>query len=404
MTRHVIIGAGEAGTRAALGLKGKGSVTLIGEEPHRPYERPPLSKPGARGVTLKPIADIDALAHVDFRPGSAVIRIDREARVVHLDDGEGVPYDRLLLATGARPRGLTCPGSGHALALRRFEDAQAIFSRARSSRRAVIIGAGLIGLELAAVLRQTGLAVTILEAGPRAAVRALAPAIAERLVARHRAEGVAFRFDARISHLTPDAVHLADGDRVESDLIVAAIGVTPNTALAEAAGLPCANGILVGPSLQTPDPDIFAAGDCACVDHPHFGPTRFEAWRTAIEMGASAGEAMTGAAVEFAPVPWFWSDQYDLGLQMAGFHDPSHRSVERASSDATVCFELDEAGRLKAAAGLGAGNSGSRDIKLAERMIFSGARPDPLLLADSDFPLKKLLHAGRAPSRLSSLS
>ena len=400
MTRYVIIGAGESGTRAALALTGKGSVTLIGEEPQRPYERPPLSKPGAQGVTFKPIVEIDALAHVDLRLGSSAIRIDREASVVHLDDGEGVHYDRLLLATGARPRRLTFPGSMHALVLRRFDDAQAIFSRASSSRRAVVIGAGLIGLELAAVFRKTGLAVTILEAGPRAAARALAPAIAERLVARHRAEGVAFRFDARISHLTPDAVHLVDGERFEADLIVAAIGVIPNTALAEAAGLPCANGILVGSSLQTSDPDVFAAGDCACVDHPRFGPTRFEAWRTAIEMGTAAAEAMAGTAVEFAPVPWFWSDQYDLGLQMAGFHDPSHRSVERHSGDATVCFELDEAGRLKAAAGLGAGNSAARDIKLAERMILTGARPDLGLLADPDFPLKKLLQAGHPQSRL----
>lgn len=396
MTRFVIIGAGEAGTRAALNLKGKGDVILIGEEPHWPYERPPLSKPGTDGVPLKPIATEEALGHVEFRPGTKAVEIDRQAKLVHLAEGDAIPYDSLLLATGSAPRTLPCEGGENALMLRRFDDAEEIFERAASAKRAVVIGAGLIGLEFAAVLRQKEIDVTVLEAAPRALGRALSPAMAEALVKKHCSEGVAFRFDARISHVSPDAVHLADGERLEADLIVAAIGVAPNTALAEAAGLACANGILVGKTLATDDPAIFAAGDCACLDHPLYGPARFEAWRVAVEMGAAAANAMSGTEVDFAPLPWFWSDQYDLGLQMAGFHNPKHRSIERTDGRTRIVFELDDAGCLLAAVGLGPGNAVAKDIKLAERLIQAGACLDPVQLGDPGVPMKKLMRDASA--------
>lgn len=394
MTAWVIIGAGEAGARAALDLRGRGEVTLISDERHQPYERPPLSKPGPDGVTLKPIAPEGALDDVRFRSGVRVTAIDRAARRFRLADGETIPYDRLLLATGASPRPLPCKGGENALLMRRFDEAEAIFARAASAKQAVIIGAGLIGLELAAVLAGSGVAVTVLEAAPRALGRALAPKMAEILVERHRAEGVTFRFGARISHLTPEAVHLEGGEMISADLIIAAIGVTPNTALAEAAGLRCENGVSVGPNLATEDPAIFAAGDCACLSHPLYGPTRFEAWRVAVEVGAAAAEAMAGTLKDFAPLPWFWSDQYDLGLQMAGFHNPNHRNVERKSDGATVIFELSGEGHLTAAAGIGPGNSVAKDIKTAERMITSRARPDLARLADPGYPMKKLMREG----------
>ena len=400
MTRYVIIGAGEAGTRAALALQGQGKVTLIGGENHAPYERPPLSKPNPEGVIRKPIANEGTLGDVTFRPGTIAVAIDRAAKLVHLSNAETLAYDRLLLATGASPRSLTCPGGEHALVLRDFEDAQAIFLRAESAKRAVVVGAGLIGLELAAVLREKGLDVTVVEAGTRAVARALPPVMADMLVQKHRAAGVAFHFDAQVSHISRDAVQLADGERLSADLIVAAIGVTPNTVIAEAAGLRCANGIQVSANLKTDDPNIFAAGDCACVDHPIYGPTRFEAWRLAVEMGTAAAAAMTGTDVEFGALPWFWSDQFELGLQMAGFHNPLNIGVLREADSVTFSFELDQTGRLVAAAGLGPGNAVARDIKLAERMIQSRIRPDPLKLGAAVIPLKTLLRDASAPRGL----
>ncbi len=391
MTRYVIIGAGEAGARAALDLKDKGQVTLIGAEPHLPYERPPLSKPEGEDVVLKPICAASAMDHVTYLQGVSVTAIDRQNNVVRLSDGTDVAYDKLLLATGSTPRALPCEGGEHALPMRTFEDAKTIFDRAASANRVVVIGAGLIGLELAAVLRTKGVEVTVLEAGPRALGRALAPTLADHIVARHQAEGVDLRFDVRISHLTENAVHLTSGSAIEAEVIVAAIGVIPNTQLAEDAGLTCANGIVVGPDLQTKDPSIFAAGDCASLDHPEFGQTRFEAWRVAVEMGAAAAKAMAGEEVTFAPTPWFWSDQYDLGLQMAGFHNPQNRCVTRQAGDSYLEFELDAKGRLVAAAGIATGNTIAKDIKLAERMINARQCPDPERLADPADPLKKLM-------------
>jgi 3-phenylpropionate/trans-cinnamate dioxygenase ferredoxin reductase component len=394
MKRFVIIGAGEAGARAAMDLRGQGSVTLIGDEPHLPYERPPLSKPDGAGAVLKLIGGENALDHVNLRTGVAVRSIDRSVKSVHLTSGETLPYDRLLLATGATPRVLPCDGGHHALVLRKFEDAQDIYRRAETARTAVIIGAGLIGLELAAVLCDRGISVTVLEAGPRGLGRALSEDMAQFVIDRHRRAGVIFRFDARISHLTENAVHLAEGEPLPADLIVAAIGVTPNTALAAAAGIDCDNGIRVNAQLATSDPDIFAAGDCANLTLPDVGPTRLEAWRAAVEMGAAAAKAMTDSDVTHEPRPWFWSDQYELGLQAAGFHDPTRTCVTRKIIEGVLFFELDMSGKLVSVAGIGPGNAVAKDVKIAERMIANGAVPALDRLANSDVPMKTLLRAG----------
>lgn len=393
MTKFVIIGAGEAGTRAALNLNGEGDVTLISEEPHWPYERPPLSKPGDTGLVIKEIATQEALSHVTFKRGVPATTIDRAGKRVILSDGEAVDYDKLLLATGATPRALPCPGGEYAFALRRFDEAQKIYARSAIAKTAVIIGAGLIGLELAAVLCSHGLEVTVLEAGSRALGRALSPDLASFLVSRHEQEGVTFRFDTQISHLTEDAVHLVGGELFIADLIIAAIGVTPNTILAANSGLQCSNGICVDCTLKTTDPEIFAAGDCANLAHPKFGPIRFEAWRVAVEMGAAAAAAMAGNKSVFAPLPWFWSDQYSLGLQMVGRHDQAHTCVTRNISSGVLNFELGIDGQLVAAAGIALGNAVAKDIKIAERMITAGICPAPEMLADPDHSMKKLLRS-----------
>lgn len=394
MTRHIIVGAGEAGARAAASLRDAGgTVILIGAEGEIPYERPALSKPDETGEVFKPIS-VD-LTGIETRFGVSVASINRHERGVLLSDGQRLPYDRLLLATGALPRRLRNDPEGHALTLRSLADARAILSRAEAGRRAVVIGAGLIGMEIAAELIRRGMSVTVLEAGPRALGRAVPADIAEVIADRHRTEGVVLRFAAGIGSVQPDAVHLTDGTTILSELTICAIGVTPETALAEAAGLPCANGILVDERLATADPDVFAAGDCAAVDHPRYGRFRFETWRNACDQGVFAAQSMLGMNTAFQALPWFWSDQFDLSLQMVGLHDPSRRAVRRdLPQGGWLRFELDEMGIVSAAAGVGPGNSVAKDIRLAEKLIEKRTKVDPDVLADSAASLKSALKAG----------
>lgn len=400
MDAIVIIGAGEAGTRAAFALREAGfagNVTLVGTEPHPPYERPPLSKPLEGAVRMKPICADGALeaARISYRQGVSATRIDAKARTVTLDNGETLGYDRLILATGAQPRKLTCPGAGLALDFRTHADAQAIFSRTDNGARIAIIGGGLIGMELAAVLRGKGLAVNIIEAATRPLGRAVPPRLAERIHKRHLEEGVNFHLGQGVSEITPEAVLLTEGGRVPADIVVSAIGVLPNVALAQTVGLATGNGILTDSFLRTSDPHIFAAGDCAAVSQPGGGHIRFESWRNARSQAEVAAHNILGANEAFAALPWFWSDQYDLGLQVAGQPQPEHQSVTRSLGDGELEFYLQD-GRLVAAAGLGIGNSVARDIKLAEMLIAAGINPDPAALADPGVNLKSLLKSARA--------
>lgn len=400
MNGIVIIGAGEAGTRAAFALREtgfSGPVTLAGTEPHLPYERPPLSKPLDGAVQMKPICSAEALeaAGIDYLPGMPVVQIDTARRHLLLGDGRTLAYDRLLLATGARPRRLACPGAGHALDFRTFADAAAIFSRAEAAASVAIVGGGLIGMELAAVLRGKGIAVSVVEAAARPLGRAVPARFAARLHARHAEEGVRFHLGQGIAEITPDVVLLADGTRVPADIVVSAIGVVPDTGLAEAAGLATGNGILTDAFLRTSDPHVFAAGDCAAVSVAGGGHVRFESWRNARSQAETAARNMAGASEAFAAIPWFWSDQYDLGLQVAGLPQPGHDCILRPAGEGELEFYLD-GGRLVAAAGLGPGNSLAKDIKLAEMLIAAGISPDPAALADPAVNLKALLKSARA--------
>lgn len=396
----VIIGAGESGTRAAFALREtgfSGSVTLVGTEPHLPYERPPLSKPLNGAVQMKPICGGDALksAGINYLQGVSALRLDADARSVTLSDERILTYDKLLLATGARPRRLTCPGAEHALDFRTYSDAAAIFSRAEAGKSVAIIGGGLIGMELAAVLRGKGVAVSVIEAAPKPLGRAVPPRFAAKLHARHSDEGVEFHLGQGVAAITDDAVFLADDREVPADIVVAAVGVLPDIALAETAGLATGNGILTDACLRTSDPNIFAAGDCAAVSQPGGGHVRFESWRNARNQAESAARNMAGGKDAFIAIPWFWSDQYDLGLQVAGLPQPEHRSVVRTLGDGELEFYLD-GGRLAAVAGLGPGNGIAKDIKLAEMLITAGLSPDPAALADPGVNLKTLLRSARA--------
>lgn len=396
----VIIGAGEAGTRAAFGAREagfSGAITLVGGEPHLPYERPPLSKPLDGAVQMKPICGLPALeaAGIDYHQGVSALRIEASARSVTLSDGRTLAYEKLLLATGARPRKLACPGAERALDFRTYADAAAIFSKVEDGGRVAIIGGGLIGMELAALLRGQGVAVSIIEAAPKPLGRAVPARFAAALHARHVEEGVLFHLGQGVAEITPDAVLLADGERVAADIVVAAVGVVPEMALAEAAGLATGNGILTDAFLRTSGPHIFAAGDCAAVSQPDGGHVRFESWRNARSQAETAARNMAGANEAFAATPWFWSDQYDLGLQVAGMPLPGHQSVVRTLGDGELEFYLD-GGRLVAAAGLGVGNGIAKDIKLAEMLIAAGITPDPAALMDPGVNLKTLLKSVRA--------
>ncbi|RUM23219.1 ferredoxin reductase [Rhizobium vallis] len=400
MNGIVIIGAGECGTRAAFALREAGysrSIKLVGAEPHLPYERPPLSKPASGAVQMKLICTEDMLeaAGIDYIKGLSASKVDTEAGAVTLSNGRVVAYEKLLFATGARPRRLTCPGRERTLDFRSHADAEAIFANARAGRNVAVIGGGLIGMELASVLRGKDIAVSVIEAAPKPLGRAVPPRFAEKLHARHVAEGVEFHLDRGVAGITEDGVILTDGRVVRADLVVSAIGVAPDIALAHEAGLSTGNGILTDVHLRTSRPNIFAAGDCAAVGQPDGGHMRFESWRNARAQAETAARNMIGAAEAFAALPWFWSDQYDLGLQVVGLPQPTHQSVLRATIDGELEFYLD-ASRLVAAAGLGVGNGVAKDIKLAEMLIAAGINPEPAALADPSLNLKALLKGTRA--------
>jgi 3-phenylpropionate/trans-cinnamate dioxygenase ferredoxin reductase subunit len=402
MAGMVIIGAGECGTRAALALRQAGydgAVTLIGAEPHAPYERPPLSKDAitAEAPAAKAIGGAERLAEagIDFRPSRSALGIDRTARRVLLE-GETIPYERLLLATGARPRPLPLPGADGptVVTLRTLDDAARIRAALGPGRHLAVIGGGFIGLELAASARKLGAEVTVIEALPRLLTRGVPAEVAQVLYERHIAEGVSFHFGARLTAITAAGVVLADDTVIRADLVVVGIGALPNTELAVAAGLAIDNGIAVDATLATSDPDIFAAGDCCSFPQPLYDDrrVRLESWRSAQEQGTLAARNMLGSAEPVSGVPWFWSDQHDLSLQIAGLAEGAVTHVHRALKDgAFVLFHLGPDGRLLAASGIGAGNAVAKDIRLAEMLIARRAHPDPAALADPVVNLKRLL-------------
>jgi 3-phenylpropionate/trans-cinnamate dioxygenase ferredoxin reductase subunit len=398
----VIVGGGMAGARAIVSLRAngfQGPVTLVGEETLLPYERPPLSKAMlVDEQEPQPVLLLDegmiASLNAVFVRGVKAIGIDRKAKVLVLEDGRAIAYDKLLIATGAKPRRLTIEGGELAYTLRDFADGDHLRSRLRQSKSAAIIGGGFIGLEVASSARKLGLDVTLVEAQPRILMRGVPEEIAKVVHARHVEAGVTMQVGTALKAVETDGVRLADDRKVKAEIVVAGIGAAPEISLAQAAGLSIENGIACDATLQTSDPDIYASGDCCSFPHGLFGNKRMrlEAWRNATDQANVATENMLGAAKPYMAVPWFWSDQYDLSLQIAGNPADGPEIIRRQTGEQSfVMFHRDPEGRLVGASGIGPGNSIARDVKLAEMLIGKRAAPTAEQLADPSVQLKVLL-------------
>lgn len=392
----IIVGAGHAGGRAALTLREEGysgRVILIGDEPHVPYERPPLSKGLLQGnVDLAGCSLCDSARLVELGiehiAGNPVSQLDPPQHRLQLADGQWLGYSGLLLATGGRARRLP-QAQANVLYLRTHDEALALKAALRPGARLVIVGGGFIGLEVAATARGLGCEVTVLEAGPRLAGRVLAPVICDALLRVHRQQGVDVRLNVALESIHAEAVQLVDGQLLPCDLVVVGIGMQPNIELAVAAGLEVGQGIRVDAHLRTSAPDIYAAGD-VCEFRLGGEYQRQETWRNAEAQGRHAALNMLGRDEPFEALPGFWSDQYDWGLQTVGVITPL--TVSRALPDAgLLLFYLDADQRLQGACGWGPGNSVAKDIKLCERLISARIALNAASLADPDVSLKHLL-------------
>jgi 3-phenylpropionate/trans-cinnamate dioxygenase ferredoxin reductase subunit len=337
MSTFVIVGGGPAGAKAAQTLRAEGfdgRLVLLIDERERPYERPPLSK----GYLLGNDERASVYVHdeqwydkntVELRTGSRVVRIDRASHAVEVEGGERIEYTKLLLATGSSPRRLTVPGSelGGVHYLRRFGHADRLRTALETGGRVVIAGAGWIGLEIAAAARANGCAVTVVEPAPTPLHAALGPELGEFFASVHREHGVEFRHGPGVAEFRGDtrvsAVVTTDGDELPADAVVVGIGARPNLELAQDGGLTIDDGVVVDASLRTEDPDVYAAGDIAASPSSRYGRRlRVEHWANADAGGQAAAKAMLGQDVTHDELPYFFSDQYDLGMEFTGWFPP----------------------------------------------------------------------------------
>jgi len=404
----VIVGAGQAGVQTAEALRASGytgAITLLGDEPHGPYHRPPLSKAWLAGemeaVQLVMRApEMLARKAIELRTDTRVTAIDREAKLVRLADGSALPYTGLVLATGSTPRRLPLRGADAqgVLALRSRDDASAIAERLALCQEkqlpVVVIGGGFIGLEVAATARKKGLTVTVLEAAPRLLGRVLAPVLSDWYAELHRGHGANLVLGAQIEALEADAqgsvsgVRLVDGTLVPAGLVVVGIGVNANDQLAQAAGLACERGIVVDACGRTSDPAIVAAGDCAARRLPDGGLLRLESVQNATEQGKSAAAALLGQDRPFTATPWFWSDQYDKKLQMAGLSTGAdHWAVRGDLASGSFSVYHFQGEKLLAVDSVNA----SKDHLQARKLLDAGVSPTPEQAADTAFDLASLL-------------
>jgi 3-phenylpropionate/trans-cinnamate dioxygenase ferredoxin reductase subunit len=405
--RIVIVGASLAGAKAAAALRSEGfegSITLVGAEKHHPYERPPLSKDYLQGnaerssVFVKP-AEWYAENNVDLRLGVAATGFDAAAQTVTLENGETLPYDALLLATGSSPRWLSIPGSDldGVHYLRTLDDSEALHKElADGGKKLVLIGSGWIGMELAASANVLGNDVVVLERGPVPLAAALGSELGQFFADLHLRNGVDIRPSVEVTSITGRdgrvaAVSVIGQDDVPADLVVIGIGAVPNIDLAVAAGLETSNGVDVSASLQTSDPHVYAAGDIANAMHPVLGQRlRSEHWQNAISTGEAAAKAILGQDVSFDDIPYFFTDQFDLGMEYSGYAPLTKdaRLVYRGDRDTRefVVFWLSDDNRVVAGMNVNVWDVNGE----VQRFIRRGTPVDPSALANPDIPLDSL--------------
>jgi 3-phenylpropionate/trans-cinnamate dioxygenase ferredoxin reductase subunit len=403
----LIVGAGQAGVQIAESLRQEGfggPLLLIGEEPHPPYQRPPLSKKwlaeSGNPVALS-IRGAEALARrrIELKLDARVAAVDRRAGELTFTNGERLRYGKLAFATGSLPRTLPVPGATlqGVLYLRGIEDSRAIAEAIRrcaaAQQRVLVIGGGFIGLEVAAGARKLGAEVTVLEGLPRLMSRVTAQVVSEAFERLHRAHGVEFVFDAQVVELSGrggrvERVRTADGREFPAGCVVVGIGVTPDDRLAAEAGVACDRGIIVDECSRTNDPVIAAAGDCTARRLPDGRLQRLESVQNAVEQGKSAAAALMGRSRPFHATPWFWSDQYDVKLQMAGLSYGYDQVVTRGDlhKPAFSAFYF-RAGRLVAVDSL----NRVSDHMLAKRLLDHDLSPTAQQVADPDFDLHGLV-------------
>ncbi|MGH2740532.1 MAG: NAD(P)/FAD-dependent oxidoreductase [Actinomycetota bacterium] len=397
----VIVGAGVCGGAAVQTLRNEGfdgRIVLAGDEPHLPYERPPLSKEYLQGKQERdalPLLDDSWYEDqaVEAKLGVRVASIDARDRTVRLEGGEEIKADAVLLATGGRPRKLDVDPSERILYLRTVEDSDRIRARLGSDAKLVVVGAGFIGAEVAASARTLGTEVTVIEMFAVPLMRALGEEMGRVYEAIHRDHGIDLRLGSGVESIkeTADGVVVRNdrGELVEGEAAVVGIAIAPNIDLAEAAGLKTENGIVVDEYCQTSAEGIYAAGDVANHFHPIFGQRmRVEHFDNALKQGAAAARNMLGRQEVYDDPHWFWSDQYDHNLQYAGFAAEWDEIVVRGSIDERnfTAFYLKE-GLLLATLGLNRG----RDVRRAMKLISARIRPDPEALRDEDVDLRTLL-------------
>ena len=398
----VVVGASYAGvgvTSAAREAGFAGSIALVGDEADLPYQRPPLSKGfllGKAGANLPlKAASFYQEANIAFLPGRRAVALDREARKVRFADGSTLGYGQLALTTGARAAALRCPGAelGGVVWLRSLPDAQALSERLAVARAVVIIGGGFIGLEVASAAVTLGKQVTVIEAGPRLIGHAVAAEISAYIQGVHEARGVGVRLATKVERIEGEAgqvtaVICADGTRLPCDLVLAAVGAVPNTELAVDAGLVVEDGIVVDAFGRTSDPAVFAAGDCT--SHPNVFAgrrLRLSSVQNAHDQGRAAGCAIAGRPEPYAAVPWFWSDQYDVKLQMVGLGVAGGASVLRGSpSEGRFSLFRYDGPRLAAIESI----NRPADHMMGRRLIAAGVSPTPEQAGNPAFDLRSL--------------
>jgi 3-phenylpropionate/trans-cinnamate dioxygenase ferredoxin reductase component len=400
----VIIGAGQAGVETAVGLRAKGfdePIVIYGDEDCAPYQRPPLSKEFLKtttdtdDITLRPAAYFDR-NHIDLRCGHSVTGIDRDGQRITLADGTTQPYQHLVLATGTRNRSLAVAGADldglHYL--RTLDEAQALTTHLTSCSSVVVIGAGFIGLEVAAAARSRGADVTVVEAADRPMGRAVSQQMSDYFAELHRDRGVRLLLNTGVREITEKngaaaSVVTDTGERIDAEVIVVGIGVIPNAELAASAGLAVDNGIVVDTQLRTADPHISAVGDCASYPHPtRPGLVRLESVQNAVDHARCVAARLTGQPCDYDKVAWFWTEQFTAKLQMAGLVTGYDTAVVRGDLDqgsfSVFCFRGDTLLGVESV-------NAARDHMAARKLLAGRHGVSPELAADVNADLKELV-------------